>query len=268
MPMNKPILRGMVVWITGASSGIGEALARGFADSGSRLILSSRREDELKRVAGLCTAAESVTVIPLDLSRPELMSGAARHARDIAGHIDVMVHNGGVGQRAFAADTQYFVDDLLMRTNYLGPIALTKALLPSMRSRRQGHFIVVTSVLGKFGLPGRSGYCAAKHALHGFFDTLRAELWRDGIRVTIVLPGYVRTNVSMNALTGTGAPQRKMDPGTASGITPEVCAERIIAAAAAGKREVTPVRIMELAALYLNRLTPGLFARLLRNRGL
>ena len=166
--MNKPIFRGKVVWITGASSGIGEALARGFADSGSRLILSSRREDELKRVAGLCTAAESVTVIPLDLSRPELMSGAARHALDIAGHIDVMVHNGGVGQRAFAADTQYFVDDLLMRTNYLGPIALTKALLPSMRSRRQGHFIVVTSVLGKFGLPGRSGYYAASGIVAGW----------------------------------------------------------------------------------------------------
>src|SRR5947209_3097798 len=242
MPMNKPIFRGKVVWITGASSGIGEALARGFADSGSRLILSSRREDELKRVAGLCTAAESVTVIPLDLSRPELMSGAARHALDIAGHIDVMVHNGGVGQRAFAADTQYFVDDLLMRTNYLGPIALTKALLPSIRSRRQGHFIVVTSVLGKFGLPGRSGYCASKHALHGFFDTLRAELWRDGIRVTLVLPGYVRTNVSINALTGNGAALGQMGAGTAAGVRPDVCAERIIAAVVSGKPEITVVQ--------------------------
>src|SRR5437016_5488191 len=266
--MNSPIFRGKVVWITGASSGIGEALAGRFADSGSRLILSSRREAELNRVARLCTAAESVAVIPLDLSRPELMNDAARRALDIAGHIDVMVHNGGVGQRAFAADTEYLVDDLLMRTNYLGPIALTKALLPSMRSRRQGHFIVVTSVLGKFGFPGRSGYCASKHALHGFFETLRAELWRDGIQVTMVLPGYVRTNVSINALTGTGAPQRKMDPGTAKGITPEDCAERIISAAAAGKREVAPVQMTELAALYLNRWTPGLLARLLRGRGL
>jgi len=262
------IFRGKVVWITGASSGIGEALAERFAHSGSRLILSSRREDELNRVARLCTAAESVAVIPLDLSRPESMSEAARSALAMAGHIDVMVHNGGVGQRAFAADTEYSVDDRLMRTNYLGPVALTKALLPSMRSRRQGHFIVVTSVLGKFGLPGRSGYCASKHALHGFFDTLRAELWRDGIQVTLVLPGYVRTNVSINALTGNGAALGKMEPGTAAGVRPDVCAERIISAAASGKPEVTVVQLKERAALSLSRYAPNVFMRFLRNRGL
>jgi dehydrogenase/reductase SDR family protein 7B len=265
--MNKAIFRGKVVWITGASSGIGEALARSFADHGSRLILSSRREDELNRVSRLCTAAESVVVLPLDLSKPESMSDAAGHALDIAGHVDVMVHNGGVGQRGFAADTEYFVDDLLMRTNYLGPVALTKALLPSMRSRRQGHFIVVTSVLGKFGLPGRSGYCASKHALHGFFDTLRAELWRDGIRVTLVVPGWVRTNVSVNALTGNGAAFRKMDPGTAAGVRPDVCAQRIISAAAAGKPEVMVVQFRERAALSLSRYVPRVFFRLIRNRG-
>jgi dehydrogenase/reductase SDR family protein 7B len=260
--------RGKVVWITGASSGIGEALARRFADSGSRLILSSRREDELNRVARLCSKAESVAVLTLDLNKPELMSDAVRRALDIADHVDVMIHNGGVSQRAFAADTEYLVDDLLMRTNYLGPIALTKALLPSMRSRRQGHFIVVTSVLGKFGLPGRSGYCASKHALHGFFDTLRAELWRDGIQVTLVLPGFVRTNVSINALTGTGAANGKMEAGTAAGVSPEVCADRIIAAAASGKPEVTVVQLRERAALYLSRLIPNLFTRVIRNRGL
>src|SRR5438128_393409 len=203
--------RGKVVWITGASSGIGEALARHMARAGARLILSSRREDELNRVAQTCIDAVSVSVLSLDLSRPESMSDAVHRALEIAGHVDVMVHNGGVSQRAYAADTAFSVDDLLMRTNYLGPVALTKALLPSMRSRHTGHFIVVTSVLGKFGLPGRSGYCASKHALHGYFDTLRAELWRDGIQVTLVLPGYVRTNVSINALTGNGAALGKME---------------------------------------------------------
>src|SRR5437870_5422107 len=262
--MNHAIFRGKVVWITGASSGIGEALARRFADSGSRLVLSSRRDEELNRVARLCTAAESVAVIPLDLSRPELMSDAARRALDIAGYIDVMVHNGGVSQRAFAADTEYFVDDLLMRTNYLGPVALTKALLPSMRTRRQGHFVVVTSVLGKFGLPGRSGYCASKHALHGFFDTIRAELWRDGIRVTLVLPGWVRTNVSLNALTGSGAAHGTMEPGTAGGVSPDFCAKQIISAAASGKPEVAVVKLKERAALYLSRYAPKLFMRIIR----
>ena len=260
--------RSKAVWITGASSGIGEALARRFADAGSRLILSSRREDELSRVAALCSSAEAVTVLPLDLSEPGSMIDAAHRALKISGYIDVMVHNAGVSQRAFAADTDYAVDELLMRTNYLGPVALTKAILPSMRARKRGHFIVVTSVLGKFGLPGRSGYCAAKHALHGFFETLRAELWRDGIRVTLVLPGWVRTNVSINALKGVGETHGKMEPGTASGFSPEICAERIVSAAAAGKREVAVVRAKERAALYLSRYAPGLFSRIIRDREL
>src|SRR5207302_11208883 len=144
------------------------------------------------------------------------------------------------------------VDELLIRTNYLGPVALTKALLPSMRARHQGHFIIVSSVLGKFGLPGRSGYSGSKHALHGFFDTLRGELWRDGIRVTLVLPGWVRTNVSINALTGNGAALGKMEAGTAAGVRPDVCADRIISAAASGKPEVTVVQLREKAALSLS----------------
>ena len=254
------------MWITGASSGIGEALAQRFARAGSRLILSSRRENELSRVARLCSGAESVEVFPLDLSRPESMSDAVHRVLHTAGCVDVTVHNGGVSQRSFAADTAYNIDDVLMRTNYLGPVALTKALLPSMRLRRSGHFIVVTSVLGKFGLPGRSGYCASKHALHGFFDTLRAESWRDGIKVTLVLPGFVRTNVSINALTATGAIHGKMDEGTAAGVKPDVCAERIIAAAASGKPEIAVVQIKERAALYLNRFAPKLFNRVIRDR--
>ena len=260
--------RGKVVWITGASSGIGEALARRFAHAGSRLILSSRRQEELERVANTCSGAKSVAVLPLDLSRPELMEQAALRALEMSGCIDVMVHNAGVSQRSFAAETGYQVDELLMRTNYLGPLALTKALLPSMRARRQGHFIVVTSVLGKIGLPGRSGYCASKHALHGFFDTIRAELWRDGIRVTLVLPGWVQTNVSINALTGSGAANGKMEPGTAGGVTADFCAKQIIAAAATGKPEIAVVKMTERAALYLSRFAPGVFRRIIRDRKL
>ena len=259
---------GKIVWITGASSGIGEALARRFAQAGSRLILSSRRKEELDRVAKTCSGAESINVFPLDLSQPELMEEAAHRALDISGSIDVMVHNAGVSQRSFAAETGYRVDELLMRTNYLGPLALTKSLLPSMRSRRQGHFIVITSVLGKIGLPGRSGYCASKHALHGFFETIRAELWRDGIRVTLVLPGWVQTNVSINALTGSGRPNGKMEPGTAGGVTADFCAERIISAAASGKAEVAVVRLTERAALYVSRFAPSLFRRIIRDREL
>src|SRR6185369_4318245 len=262
--MTHSTFQGKVVWITGASSGIGEALAKRYAAAGSRLILSARRESELNRVAQLCQGAASISILPLDLSKPESMAEVVERA----GVVDVMIHNGAVSQRGFAADSGYDIDDVIMRTNYLGPVALTKALLPSMRSRRQGQFIVVTSVLGKFGLPGRSAYCASKHALHGFFDTLRAELWKDNIQVMMVLPGWVRTNISMNALTGTGSPQRKMDSGTASGVTPEFCAEKIIAAAEAGKQEVNIVKMQERAALYLMRFSPALFRRFIRGRKL
>jgi dehydrogenase/reductase SDR family protein 7B len=266
--MRQSTFKGKVVWITGASSGIGESLARRFASAGSRLILSSRREDELKRVAASCSGAEWVTVLPLDLSKPEAMSSAVRQALSVAGNINVMVHNGGVSQRAFAADTVYEVDERIMRTNYLGPIALTKALLPSMQAQRQGHFIVLGSVLGKFGLPGRSAYCASKHALQGFFDTLRAEVWKDGIQVTMVLPGWVRTNVSKNALNADGVPHGVMEAGTAGGVSPDFCADRIFSAAESGKAETTVVKWRESAALYLNRLGPRLFDRIIRNRGL
>jgi short-subunit dehydrogenase len=259
---------GKVVWITGASSGIGEALARGFAAAGSHVILSARREVELQRVAALCSNASSVSILPLDLSMPERMADAAQHGLQLIGHIDAMVHNAGVSQRSLIADTTYEVDNQLMRTNYLGPVALTKAVLPSMRQRGSGHFIVITSVLGKFGLPGRSGYCAAKHALHGFFDTLRAEVFKDGIQVTLALPGWVRTNVSLNSLTGNGTPHAKMDPGTAGGMTPDECAQRIIAAAESGKDEVYVLRSKELLALTVSRFAPALFRRIIRGRPL
>ena len=264
--MRESKFKGKVVWITGASSGIGEALARHFATLGSRLILSSRRENELKRVAGLCKDSPSVSTLPLDLGKPESMAEAVRVALARESAVDVMVHNGAVGQRAYISEASYEIDDLIMHTNYLGPVALTKALLPSMRSRRAGHFIVISSVLGKFGLPGRSGYSASKHALHGFFDTRRGEVWPDNSQVTLALPGWVRTNISMNALTGQGMPQRKMDSGTASGFTPEYCAARIVAAAEAGKAEVNIVRLREHSALWLSRFAPGLFRRLLRGR--
>jgi len=253
-----------VVWITGASSGIGEALARRFALAGSRLILSSRRAAELERVASLCSGARSCSVLPLDLARPDTLAEVTKSALALEGLVDVMVHNGAVSQRAFAADAKYDDDELLMRTNYLGPVAITKALLPSMKARREGRFIVISSVLGKFGIPGRSAYCASKHALHGFFDTLRAEVSNDNIKVMLVLPGWVRTNISINALTAAGTPQRKMDSGTATGYTPEFVAERILTAAMSGTEELDVVRLKEKAALYLNRFAPGLFRRFVR----
>jgi dehydrogenase/reductase SDR family member 7B len=257
-------LRGKRVWITGASSGIGDSLARQFAAAGCRLILSSRREAELKRVAASCSGAENISILPLDLSKPETLARIVERALSDIGPVDLMVHNGGVSQRADAAATLFEVDDLILRTNYLGPIALTKALLPAMIGRKQGHFIVVTSALGRFSIPTRSAYCASKHALHGFFNALRAESWKDGIAVTLAVPGFVRTNVGVNALTGTGLPLGREEREVAQGIHPDRCASLIVSATRREAQEVFIGSLKERFALAVSHMAPRVFSRIIR----
>ena len=255
--------RDRVVWVTGASSGIGEALARELAQRGATLILSSRRGEALDAVRRDCERPDGHFVLPLDLGDPPSLEYAVERALDRFGHVDVMVHNGGVSQRALARDTELAVDRRLMEVDYFGAVALTKALLPSMRQRGSGRFVVVSSLVGKIGTPLRSGYSAAKHALHGFFDSLAAEEHDAGIRVTMVCPGFIRTEVSRHALTGDGSEQRKMDDAQAHGMSPEECARRIVRAIERGGREVL-VAGKERFAVHLHRFFPGLFARVVR----
>jgi len=244
-----------IVWITGASSGIGEALAYRYARAGAALVLSSRREGELRRVASACSGVP-VSIVPLDLGRPEMMVDAAERAMALAGGVDVMVHNGGLSQRASAVDTAYAVDELMMRTNYLGPVALTKALLPHMIAKRRGHFVVVTSVLGRVGMANRSAYCASKFALDGFFRALRLEMSPSLIDVTLVMPGFVRTNIAHNALTGDGRRAGADDPDIVTGMSPDACADRIFEAASARRRDVYVGGMKEHAALLASRWAP------------
>ncbi|MGB0524573.1 MAG: SDR family oxidoreductase, partial [Flammeovirgaceae bacterium] len=217
-----------VIWITGASSGIGEALAYECSRQGASLILSARRSEVLQEVKSKCHHPESVHVVPLDLEDYENLDVKVAEALEKAGKVDVLINNGGISQRSLVQNTSIQVDKRLMDINYLGTVALTKALLPHFLARKQGHFAVVTSLVGKFATPMRSSYAAAKHALHGFFDTLRAELHNENIRVTIACPGFVQTNVSKNALTGDGSAQASMDQATANGITAKQCAVGII----------------------------------------
>lgn len=251
---------GKVVWITGASSGIGEAAARAFAAEGARVILSARRREELERVAQRVPGAR---VLPLDLAELGHSAERARAVVEEAGPVDVMVHNGGISQRARAIDSTLDVDRRLFDVNYFGTVALTKALLPGMIERGHGQFVVVTSLTGIIGTPLRSSYAASKHALHGFFDSLRAEHHKDGIAVTIVCPGFVQTDVSRNALTGDGSPQGTMDEATAKGITADECARGIVHATARKKEEVY-VGGRETLGVYLKRYAPGVFSRVLR----
>jgi dehydrogenase/reductase SDR family protein 7B len=250
---------GQVIWITGASSGIGEASARAFAAAGAHVILSSRRPAELERVRLSLPEPDRHRVLPLDLARPESFPAAVAAALAHWDHVDVLVNNGGVSQRALALETEATVERALMEVDYFGPVALTKALLPAMLARRRGHVVVVSSVMGYLGTPGRSTYAAAKHALHGYFDSLRAEVWREGIRVTLVCPGYVRTAVGRNAL----GPRGETRDATPHGITPERCARALLRGVARGRAEVH-VGGWEIAGIYLQRLAPGLLRWLVR----
>lgn len=261
-------LKNKVVWITGASSGIGEALAYEFARKGSKLILSARRKQELERVKGNCVSSSQsgIGILPLDLTQPSTLALSVEAAIQLFGHVDILINNGGISQRSFVKDTAVEVDRKIMEVNYFGAVALSKYLLPHFLQRRAGHFVTVTSVTGKFGTPYRSGYAASKHALHGFFDSLRAELWKEvknNIRVTMICPGFIHTPITLSAVTGDGTPLGKMDEGQYKGKPADWCARKIVRAIEKNKEEVY-IGGTEVLGVYLKRYLPGLFSRIIR----
>jgi dehydrogenase/reductase SDR family member 7B len=257
-------LSGKTIWLTGASSGIGEALAIELSKIGGvRLVLSARREEQLQATRSRCADPARVFVLPMDVSDTGAAEENARRAAAFAGPIDVMVHNAGVGQRSLAKDTPLSADRRVMEINYFGVVALTKALLPSMRERRSGHFVVVSSVTGYVGTPFRTTYAASKHALHGFFEGLRAEVFGDGIAITMVCPGFVRTEIAAKALEAAGGGNPKDHQATEGGIEADVCARGIVRGMEREKREIYVGRF-EIAGIYLRRYAPGLLAQALR----
>lgn len=256
--MTKP-----VIWITGASSGIGEASAKKFSKEGFVLILSSRKVNELERVKNQCAHPEAIRLLPLDLSDSSDFDRKAAEAIAFFGKIDIVLHNGGISQRSLIKETQLNVDRKLMEVNYFGTVALTKAVLPHFIQNKSGQFAVVTSLVGKFASPYRSSYAASKHALHGFFDTLRAEHYKDGIAVTLICPGFIRTKVSINALTADGSPLGEMDEAQDKGMSPEQCAIEMYDAILSKKEEVY-IGGKETLAVYLKRFFPGIFSKILQ----
>lgn len=254
-----------VVWITGASSGIGEALAVAFARQGAKLILSARREDELNRVKeSLGLADDCVLVLPMDVTDFGAMPAKTQAVVGTFGRIDIVVHNAGVSQRARVEDTELNVYQQLMDVNFFSIVALTKAILPVMKQQKNGHFVMIASVAGKVGTIKRSGYNAAKHALIGFSDSLRAEVYDDNMRVTVVCPGYIKTNISLNALQGDGTPQNKIDQDFAKGLAPELLARKVLSAIENEKNEIVVAGFTETAAVWLRRIWPNLLFEMVR----
>ena len=262
--MARDRFNGKVVWITGASSGIGRALAFAFDRAGARLILSARDAQSLEPVRQACRTPSEVHLLPFDLAALDTIPLHVEHALGRWGHVDYMVHNAGVALRDRMVDTPLHLDQQVMATNYFGPVALTKALLPSMLQRQSGCFVVVSSLSGKYGVPQLSSYSAAKHALHGCFESLRAEVHDRHIQVTIVIPGIIRTPIIQHALTGSGATFGQSMPAYERGMDPDVCAARILRAVSRHKEEAL-IGGWELSTLYLKRFFPTLLSALVRN---
>jgi short-subunit dehydrogenase len=252
-----------VIWITGASSGIGEALCYKLNEIGAKLIISSRSSDGLYRVKQNCTKNQlDIHVLPLDLENTSDLQSKANAALAIYGRIDIVIHSGGVSQRSLAMETDLDVAKKIMNINFWGTVALTKAVIPSMLSNKVGHIVIISSLVGKFGTKLRSAYSASKHALHGYFDSLRSEIDKK-ISISIICPGFIKTNVTINALTADGTKQNTMDDAQANGMSANECALQIINAIKSGKEEVY-IGGKEKYAVILKRFLPGLFSKIVK----
>lgn len=252
------------VWVTGASSGIGEGLAYVLAKKGARLILSARRMDELERVKANCEHSERHYCVELDLAHSEHFDSLVAQVINEYGPIDILVNNAGLSQRSKVLETDIEVHRRLMEINYFGTVKLTQSLLPHLLERKQGGVITVSSLVGKFTTPLRSAYAASKHAITAYMDSLRAELHGQGVQFTTIYPGFIKTNLTYKALLADGSEQNKMDDAQEHGMSPEICAEKILKAWRKGKAEVF-IGGRETNAVYLKRFFPKLFARIVRN---
>jgi dehydrogenase/reductase SDR family protein 7B len=256
-------IEGKVAWITGASSGIGAALATALFDRGATVILSARsavKLEEIKvrfdeKVPGRCL------VIPCDVTNKSSVQEAIDQVKHLAGRVDILINNAGVSQRSYALNTSLEVDRELFEVNFFGAVAVTKGIAPLMVTQGSGHIVVISSMAGKYGFRMRSSYSASKHALQGYFETLRAELYRDNIQVTIVCPGRIKTDISVHSLMGDGQTYGKMDKGQAQGVPVEKCAKIIVRAIEHNRKEIF-IGKRELLLLIIKRVCPPMFYKI------
>ncbi|XP_004868800.1 dehydrogenase/reductase SDR family member 7B isoform X2 [Heterocephalus glaber] len=289
----KAYLRNAVVVVTGATSGLGRECAKAFYAAGAKLVLCGRNVEGLEELVRELTAFRSPQqthkpyTVTFDLTDPRAVMAAGAEILQCFGYVDILINNAGISYRGAIMDTTVDVDKKVMETNYFGPVALTKALLPSMIKRRRGHIVTISSVQGKISIPFRSAYlgqphllsplkaqtqpcqeedAASKHATQAFFDCLRAEMEQDEIKVTVISPGYIRTNLSVNAVTSDGSRYGAMDRNTAQGRSPAEVAQDVLAAVGKKKKDVILADWVPSLAIYLRNLAPGLFFSIMASR--
>jgi len=255
------------VWITGASSGIGEALAYSFAKKGANLVLSARSIDKLKLTENKLTElGVNCLVLALDVTDANSFQAATKQVIEKFNAIDYLINNAGISQRSEAKETSIEVDRKIMEVNFFGTVGLTKTVLEQMLKNKSGHITVISSISGKFGFPLRTAYSASKHALQGYFESLRAELHDDNIQVLIVSPGRINTPISKSALLKDGSEHGELDLGQANGMDVDKCADQIVSAIINGKKDVL-IGKKELLMVYIRRFFPWLYHRLVLKVG-
>ena len=255
------------IWITGASSGIGEALAIECANQGAKLILSARNSEKLQSLKDKLTHSAQHLVLPLDLSEPEKLSAQVASIVE-SNPVDILINNGGISQRGTAIDTKLSVQRQVMEVNYFGTIALTQCVLPKMIAANKGMIVTISSVAGKVGGQGMSGYSASKHAIIGYMDCLRAEESCNGLQVLTICPGFVQTNISVNAMTENGQAFGKIAKSIKEGIEVGDCAMQILKAIKADKSEVVIGKGLSYWAPTIYRFFPNLFRKIVASKNI
>ncbi|XP_074060946.1 dehydrogenase/reductase SDR family member 7B isoform X2 [Macrotis lagotis] len=260
----KAYIQDSVVVITGATSGLGKECAKTFYAAGAKLIICGRSQEKLKELVRELSATHSKKthephIVVFDLADSDTIVPAANEILKYTGHVDILINNAGISYRGSIMDTALEVDKKVMETNYFGPVALTKAILPSMIEKKQGHIVVISSIQGKISIPFRSAYAASKHATQAFFDCLRAEVEQHEVEVTVICPGYIQTNLSLNALTADGTKYGVMDKTTVSGRSPAEVAQTVLSAVGKKKKEVMVADLLPVLAIFLRTLSPRLF---------
>lgn len=252
------------IWITGAGSGIGEALALAYAEKGTRLILSGRNVQALKSVAQRVEAegAEAM-VVPLDLSQSDSFKGVVDSLRDRLDRIDMLVSNAGMSQRSRILETSQETERRIFEVNYFGTVELSRLVLQWMVEKGGGQMVVMSSISGKFGFPLRSTYAATKHAVLGFFGTMDLEYRDKGIAVTMICPGRINTNISLNALRGDGTKHESLDQGLSAGMD-AARAARKMRRAIDKRKYMVYVGGKELLMVFLFKYVPALFRKVAR----
>lgn len=252
-------LANKVVWITGASSGIGKAIAIELAKHNCKIILSARRKDELNKVAqSLNITNNNVFVLPIDLEQYHDADSWTQQVLDKFGKIDILINNGGISQEGLALETKQEVEQKIMKINYFGNVALAKAVAKVMKQQKNGRIAVITSIVGKFGLPGLSTYAASKHALYGFYDSFRLELRKYNISVLLVAPGFINTDVTKNAITADGSTFNRNSPAQENGMNTAMFANKFVAALKS-KRNHKYIGKKELLAIPFKTFFPNIF---------